>query len=238
MKKTSKTKPAKPENKPTLVAFLLDRSQSMLACKSETISGFNAYVDQLKKQDLADMRFTLTQFNSMGIDLVHNAVPLAKVDQMTNISYLPRANTPLYDAIGRTVRATQLKAGDKYKVLFVTLTDGEENSSSVFNLESIRALIKEMEDKHNWTFAHIGVGADGWSAARSYSFGTMSASNVMMADAGDEKQTYDRFAGQTMRYAGSIASATCSVQNFWVDPDAAAVQPGKVRKGGKGQFKL
>ena len=42
----TKTKPQKKaRNKLTLVAFLLDRTGSMAACKDETIKGFNGYID-------------------------------------------------------------------------------------------------------------------------------------------------------------------------------------------------
>ena len=230
-------------NKPTLVAFLLDRSGSMNDCKAETITGFNAYIATLKERVLSeamlDMVFTLTQFDSLGIDLIHNAVPLKSVKDLTPETFAPRSMTPLYDAIGKTVRATQDKAGTKYKVLFVTLTDGQENASHEFNLDSIRALIKEMEDKHAYTFAHIGVGADGWTATRSYTAGTRSASNVFMADKGDEKRTYARFAGQTVAHAKSAGNVICSAQNFWKgaqdEPDPT---PGKINKTGKGKFTI
>lgn len=210
-----------------LVAFLLDRTGSMSDCKAETISGFNAYINELMKNYDPNDRFTLTQFDTQGIDIVHDAVPLKKVDELTDETYQPRASTPLYDAIGKTVRATEAKAGDKYKVLFVTLTDGEENSSHEWNLDSIQKLIKEKENKAHWTFAHIGVGINGWNAARAYSVGTRSASNVMHADKGDEAATYRKFAGQTMSYKANVGACGQSMSRFWEQPTTIKVPGGK-----------
>lgn len=222
-KRTSQPKPAQvpEENKPTLVAFLLDRTGSMQENKAETITGFNSYREELLKQNLSGMRFTLTQFNSISIDILHDAVPVIGVDPLTDKSYQPAGGTPLYDAIGKTIRATEKKAGDKYKVLFVTLTDGEENSSSEYSLEAIRDLIKEKEDKSAWTFAHIGVGLNGWAAARSYAHGTVSVSNILRSEPGEERAMYRRVAGQTVSYACSAGNTMKSAKNFWVGSDPA-----------------
>lgn len=188
-------------SRPTLVAFLLDRSGSMASCQQETISGFNGYLDGLK----GDMKFTLTQFDSQGIDIIHDAVPIKEVKKLTSSTYVPRGGTPLYDAIGKTVRATEEKAKG-HNVLFVTLTDGEENSSSEWNKDTIQKLIKEMEGK-GWTFAHIGVGMDGFSATQSYSAGTQSASNVMHSAQNDSKGRFSGLARATMLYCTSSTLA-------------------------------
>ena len=109
--KRSKSSPAKTKKVGTLVAFLLDRSGSMNSCKDETITGFNAYISGLTDPK---MKFTLTQFDSQGIDIIHNAVPLSKVECLTQKSYVPRGSTPLFDAIGKTVRATEQEAKDAW----------------------------------------------------------------------------------------------------------------------------
>lgn len=199
--KASKAKKKSTGTRPTLVAFLLDRSGSMASCQQETISGFNGYLDGLK----GDMRFTLTQFDSQGIDIIHDAVPLKEVKKLTSETYVPRGGTPLYDAIGKTVRATEEKSKG-CNVLFVTLTDGEENSSSEWNKDTIQNLIKEMEGK-GWTFAHIGVGVDGFAATQSYSVGTQSASNVLRSAQNDSKGRFRSLAKATMMYCSASADA-------------------------------
>lgn len=219
------TPKSEPKNKPTLVAFLLDRSGSMKACQDETISGFNAYVDQLEKDQTDGARFTLTQFDTQGIDIVHNAVPLKKVARLDQKTYVPRGGTPLYDALGRTINATMKQAGTKFKVLFVTLTDGEENSSREFDLEQIQKLIKEMEDKYAWTFAHIGVGAEGWAATRKYAFGTQSVTNVLHIDRENVHATMRQAGGQSVSYMASMTNCAAPDTAFWSGPEPKKPEP-------------
>ena len=212
----TKTKPRKKaRNKPTLVAFLLDRTGSMAACKDETIKGFNGYIDKLRKNKNGEMRFTLTQFDSIAVDIIHDAEPLEKVRKLNNDTYKPRAGTPLYDAIGKTIRATEQSAGSKYKVLFVTLTDGKENASSEWNEKTIKELIKEKENKNHWTFVHIGVGANGWDAAHRMSVGTRSAANVLNINIADTGETYSRMACMTRGFSADLSNVAESATNLW-----------------------
>lgn len=199
------------ENKPTLVAFLLDRTGSMSACADETIKGFNGYLDELKKQQNGDLRFTLTQFDSIAVEVIHNAVPLAKVNKLTSDTYQPRANTPLHDAIGKTIRETEKAAGDKFKVLFVTLTDGQENASSEWTSESIKKLIKEKEENAKWTFAYIGVGLNGFAATQAVAAGTSGASNVLRSSHKGTRQAYRSFAMATSNYCANPNAAAAPV---------------------------
>jgi uncharacterized protein YegL len=212
MKKTTKVQT---NNKPTLVAFLLDRTGSMHVCKAETIKGFNHYIKELRAKDDGTMRFTLTQFDSAGIDIVHDAVPLKAVKELTDETYVPRAWTPLYDAIGKTIRATETKATGKYKVLFVTLTDGQENASTEWNSDSIKVLIKSKEDQAHWTFAYIGMGITGWAATTVMAAGTVGASNVLRTSYHNTDKAYGRFAGATVAFACSTGNVKCSAQNLW-----------------------
>jgi len=218
MKKNTQKKTTKTENKPTLVAFLLDRSGSMDECKDETIKGFNAYIKELKGRGDGTMRFTLTQFDTQGVDILCDAVPLKEVPVLTAATYVPRGGTPLYDAMGRTIRATETKATGKYKVLFVTLTDGLENSSREWNSDSIKVLIKSKEDQAKWTFAYIGVGLQGWTATNAIAAGTIGASNVLQSTYAQTRQAYRRFAGATVAYACSTGNVDCSTQNLWAPP--------------------
>jgi uncharacterized protein YegL len=211
----NKTTKVQTDNKPTLVAFLLDRTGSMQTCKVETIKGFNSYIKHLRADDNGTMRFTLTQFDSEGIDLIHDAVPLRDVRDLTEETYTPRAFTPLYDAIGRTIRATESKATGEFKVLFVTLTDGCENASTEWKSDSIKVLIKSKEDKAHWTFAYIGVGIQGWAASTAIAAGTSGASNVLRSSYEKTGKAYGQFARATTAYACSTGNVDCSVQNLW-----------------------
>lgn len=215
MKKKQKAKPAKKaEIKDTLVAFLLDRSGSMSSIIDDTIGGFNTYLENLRKDDPGTMRFTLTQFDTESVDVVCNAVSLDKVNKLSKDNYVPRAGTPLYDAMGKTMQRIAGEANGR-KVLFVTLTDGQENSSHEWNEGSVRKLIKEREDNDHWTFAYIGLGLEGWAAALRIAAGTRSYSNVANFDQKDSKRAYSKLSKSTLTYASSVGGQNCSLQNFW-----------------------
>lgn len=206
------TKSSKAET--TFVVLLLDRTGSMESVKQETIGGFNGYLDELlKKPESKDIRMTFTQFDSIAVETISDCVALKDVPRLTGETYKPRASTPLYDAIGKTIRATEPQASGK-KVLFVTLTDGEENASSEWNQDSIKTLIKEKEDKDKWTFSYIGVGPEAWAANERLAKGTMGASNVLRATRGKNTQKAYAFAAQGTLMRCHTAGGQ-SVQNLY-----------------------
>jgi hypothetical protein len=149
----------------TIVNFLLDETGSMLNCKQATIDGFNEYLDTLR-QSKENIKFTLTTFNSKSVDTrcVNEAV--SKVKKLTNKTYKPDMLTPLYDAMGQTIRETEeaikkSKLKTKPKVLFVVMTDGEENASKEFTRKDMITRIKEKE-KDGWTFLFLGADFDSY----------------------------------------------------------------------------
>lgn len=146
----------------TLVTFLLDRTGSMEAIRDDTIGGFNAYLDGLKGGG-ADIEFTLVQFDSMSIDKICVAVPIAEVAKLTRETYQPRASTPLIDAAYKTITAVEasLLAAPAAKVVICIQTDGQENSSVEHNWNELNALVKE-KAALGWQFNFMGVGMDAY----------------------------------------------------------------------------
>jgi len=147
----------------TLVTFLLDRTGSMEAIRDDTIGGFNAYLDGLKGTGEADIDFTLIQFDSVSIDKICVAVPVAEVAKLTRETYQPRASTPLIDAAVKTINAVEasLLSQPAAKVVICIQTDGQENSSTEHNWAELNALVKEKSAKR-WQFNFMGVGIDAY----------------------------------------------------------------------------
>jgi uncharacterized protein YegL len=193
----AKSKAVKTEK--TLVAFLLDRSGSMTNVITETISGFNSYLDTLTgKPEAKDITVHFSQFDSESLDVIEDCVPLAKVAKLNAETFKPRSWTPLYDSIGKTIRAIEDQAKG-FKVFFVTLTDGQENQSKEWNDKTIKDLIRSKEEKDKWTFSYIGIGPEAWAANAHLSAGTQGASNVLRATRGQNTQkAYGLMAKATM----------------------------------------
>lgn len=197
--------------KKMLVSFVLDETGSMEIVKSQTISGFNEYIDTLKKEKNSEnILFTLTQFNSDKVSVVYDGVSLEKVVHLNNDTYSPRATTPLYDAIGRTIHSLESNVkGKKQSVLVVVQTDGEENASKEFNREKIFALIDEKK-KLGWTFAYLGADQDAWAASQLMG---ISAGNTLSYSGAQTKGAFRTVATSTSNYVANSGNQTDSYFN-------------------------
>ncbi|WP_339747608.1 hypothetical protein [uncultured Rubinisphaera sp.] len=56
-------------------------------------------------------------------------------------------------------------------VLFVTLTDGEENSSSEYNLHRINEMITEQREKYSWQFLFLAANQDAIATVSQFGIG-------------------------------------------------------------------
>ena len=157
--------------KKMLVNVLLDESGSMGLCKETTISGINEYIQSLQatqKREGGEMLFSLTKFSSEKTDLMYIVRPINSIEKLTDKTYMPNGGTPLYDALGQTIKKVvkELEGRvNKPKVLILIMTDGEENSSKEYTKEKIVEMIKEKE-KDKWTFVYLGANQDSWSNAQ------------------------------------------------------------------------
>jgi hypothetical protein len=151
----------------TLVTFLLDRTGSMDGIKTETIGGFNAYLDTLEREAGDIVEFTLLQFDSQSIDKLHVGAKLAGVARLTAETYQPRAYTPLIDACYETIKVTEelvARRKDRPRVIVVFQTDGEENASREHSLDELRDLIARRKAE-DWLFVFLGADIDAYAMA-------------------------------------------------------------------------
>lgn len=218
MPKAVKTPPKKAAKKPapkkaaakpqtTLVNFVLDKSGSMGRSASDTIGGFNTYINQLKKDKKSEYLFSLTLFDT-SFEKRHVAVKLADVPELTDRTYTPRGNTALHDAIGTTVAAVEAKTEKYDKVLTVILTDGEENSSHEYRLGDVQALIKRKEAEGNWTFVFLGAGL---AAFRSGDLMGIRTANTVAYNPQDVRGVYSNMAAATMSFSGGRGQSTSDI---------------------------
>ncbi|MGE0743175.1 MAG: hypothetical protein AB7O98_17705 [Hyphomonadaceae bacterium] len=151
---------------PLYAHILLDRSGSMENCRDTTIDAFNEYVMGLRRSDTVDARLSLTTFDSTSIDLVQHVTPAKDFLELSRLTFIPRASTPLLDAIGHAVAETdkvQLRDGEK--VSLVILTDGLENASKEHTKASIRALLEDRQTNKGWLVTFLGADVDAFAEA-------------------------------------------------------------------------
>ena len=174
----------KQEPTTTHIFFLLDRSGSMGDIANDVIGGFNSYVEsQVDGPDEAQM--TLVQFDTQGPHEVMFASTFMKdVPKLSRENYQPRGGTPLYDAMGHLITdaniwVEQIHAEGKFKpeVIFITFTDGYENSSREYTREGIFQLIQRKQDDDGWAFVYMGANQDAYDAGRQSGFERDSTSN-------------------------------------------------------------
>lgn len=168
----------------THIAVVLDRSGSMEAVRTDTIGGFNAFLaEQQKAPSEADL--TLTQFDT-AYDVVHSAKKLTDVPPLTTETYVPRGGTALLDAIGRTINevgarlAAMPEDQRPAKVIFVIITDGEENSSKEFTKPKVLEMIQRQTKEFAWELVFLGANQDAIQAGAS--MGVSAANSMTYAD--------------------------------------------------------
>ena len=146
----------------THFSVILDRTGSMESIRQDTIGGFNAFLSEQQAQP-SPATLTLVQFDSQDpYEVLQSFTPIGMVPPLTPATFVPRASTPLLDAIGRGIndlaaRLDALTADQRpAKVVFVIVTDGQENASREFTGEKVRAMLSERR-KAGWQFVFLSA---------------------------------------------------------------------------------
>ena len=163
------------------IYFLLDRSGSMESMATDVIGGFNSFLES-QQADGPDALFTLVQFDSADPrEVLTDAIPIREMTRLDATRFQPRGSTPLYDAMGMliadaTIRAERMTQAEQAaeEILFVTFTDGLENSSREYTRRKIFDLVKKHEDD-GWTFVFLGANQDSYAEGGQVGF---SATNI------------------------------------------------------------
>jgi hypothetical protein len=145
------------------ISVLLDRTGSMDSIRDDIIGGFNAFLEEQAKEPGA-ATLTLVQFDSQNpYEIIHDFKRLADVPKLTRTSYVPRASTPLLDALGRAINDLESKIAEKAeeerpeKVIMAVITDGQENASREFRKDQVEKMIKERTEKDGWQFVFLSA---------------------------------------------------------------------------------
>jgi hypothetical protein len=160
----------------THIAVILDRTGSMESIRDDTIGGFNAFLNEQKQQP-GKATLTLVQFDSQDpYEVIHQVKTIKEVPELTKKTYVPRATTPLLDAIGRGINDLEkcladMKEDDRpSKVVFVVITDGQENASREFRRDQILKMINEKEKQNNWQFVFLSADLNAINDAMDHGF--------------------------------------------------------------------
>ena len=189
--------------------ILLDRSASMAGPRWTTaINSINQYVATLKEAGTPTL-ITIAAFDSYGYpsafqpttsvastnglgisaigtplaepalnyETLRHAVDISVFDNLREGECFPRGGTPLYDAVAKTINIAEV-AGFA-KTVIIIMTDGEENTSKVYNRNSITDRISSCTSR-GWEVLFLGSEFNADSTATGVGLGTNKVMNATL----------------------------------------------------------
>lgn len=162
------TPPSLDAQRHTNIFLVLDRSGSMDVVCEATIEGINAFVQRAAaSEEHADL--TLTTF-STDFSVVVDGIDLREFRPIGKRDYRPSGGTALLDAFARTIALADARVirGEVMPndVLFVVMTDGEENASSHYTRQALAELVADREGL-GYEFLYLGANQDSFGEAGS-----------------------------------------------------------------------
>ncbi len=207
----------------TEIIYILDRSGSMAGLEADTIGGFNSMMEQQKKT--GEKAVVSTVLFDDVCEVIHDRVPIEKIEKMTDRQYYVRGCTALLDAVGGAVHhitdvhKNAKKEDRPEKTIVVITTDGMENASSKYSRDKIEKMVKRQQKKSGWEFIFIGANIDAYAEARKYGIRKDRAVNYVC----DEVGTGAVYAGiskavcSAMVAGSSLEMKKCLSNSNWSD---------------------
>lgn len=147
------------EKETAWLVFIVDRSGSMLTINKEMEQGILSILSEQKNID-NNILVTAALFDDK-YEIIYNNTP---IEEINSISIEPRGSTAMLEAIHKTIELTEenyLKEDEEKKpkkVLFIIVTDGEENcSSEEYTYNSVSEIKANVEKVYGWNFTFVGT---------------------------------------------------------------------------------
>lgn len=159
----------------TELVFILDKSGSMSGLEKDTIGGYNSML--AKQKAVQGECYITTVIFDNNYELLHDRIDIRAVGPITDKEYQVGGSTALLDAIGHTIHKignVQKHTAEEYRaenVMFVIITDGEENSSRVYSAKKVKEQIEKQKLKYNWEFIFLGANIDAVRTAEQFGIG-------------------------------------------------------------------
>lgn len=189
------------------IAVVLDKSGSMASLVTDTIGGYNKFVEE-QAAAAPNARFALTMFDTAVVEPYKN-IKVSEVPKLTAVTYRPGGNTALLDAIGRTIKQIDELSSKPDKIVVLIMTDGQENSSHEYKKADLATLIAERTAKA-WQFVFLGANMDAFAEARALGIPAGSTSSWTPTSAGTQA-AYNHVSSSSASYLrGFTASVDMS----------------------------
>lgn len=149
--------------------------------ETDTIGGYNSMLEKQKAVE-GEGHITTVLFDN-NYELLHDRIDIKAVSSITEKEYAVGGSTALLDAIGRTIHKignAQKHTADDYraeKIIFIIITDGEENSSREYSADKVKAQIERQKKKYGWEFIFLGANIDAVETAGRFGISADRAQN-------------------------------------------------------------
>jgi len=206
----------------TEIIFILDESGSMYSLKKDTIGGFNSLIEKQKNED--GEAFVSTVMFSTESRVVHDRVPLDKINELTENDYCPNGGTALLDAVGSAIHHIgniHKYARDEDRpehTLFIITTDGMENASRNYNHKKIKQMIERQKNKYGWEFIFLGANIDAAETAEGMGISRETAVDYM-ADSRGTGVLYNALSAAVTNARAGVKNAKTSAWRKNIDAD-------------------
>jgi uncharacterized protein YegL len=206
----------------TEIVLIVDKSGSMHKIKMDTIGGFNEFLKSQKSEE-GEATITLVLFDT-DYNVVYQSIDIQTAAELTENTYRPQGGTALYDAMGQAIKMTKKRIEElpeeerPEKIIFAVLTDGEENSSCIMDVETnerkytkekIFKKVSKLQEKSGWVFIYLGANQDAMEVGHTMGF---AANNTVTYEANS------RGIGATMdsvnKYTKSFRKTSLTSQEF------------------------
>jgi len=198
------------KNGKAALVFIVDRSGSMYSIASDMQGAIKSVLSDQQENYKGDIDVTFVRFDTQ-YEEVFSGTPIKDISE-DDLKIEPRGSTALLDAMGQTLNTFERKFSETAKknrpekVLFLIITDGEENASKEYSRDRVFGMIKTLERDHDWGFTFIGANQDAIQAG--HSIGVMRSKSL----------NYDADAVGVQNMSRSVSNFTSS---YLADGDAS-----------------
>lgn len=143
----------------TYIGIIRDHSGSMRPLVNGAINDYNLTIEGIKDSVRSENQSAYVSVIECGVGYrgeatkVESRTPLERLKNLTSYS-ANGGSTPLWDSVGLAISDLEStpNVDQTDAFLVMVITDGEENSSRLWNLNSIRNKINSLQATDKWTF--------------------------------------------------------------------------------------
>lgn len=159
-----------------------------------------------KHKEVPSTRITLIQFDSQNDQSVQYLnVPIAAAEPL---NLQPRGSTPLTDAFCKAIDNTGKRLADMTpasrpdQVLFVVITDGQENASKTYRRSDVQSRVTKQTNDYKWQFMYLGANQDAIREAQTYGI-AQDWAMTYAASAGGASASMNAMIGNSVSYTSN-----------------------------------